>query len=229
MSTDELEDEFEEASREQIADENDNRHYTQFLISLISGVGGGLLTTIVCAPLDVVKIRLQVQGSLGLLKYSGGTSQVLRMIYREEGIRGVFKGLGPAMFTIPLFWGVYWPIYDRLKAHFQDKADGTGSHGSHMKCAIIAGAVSDVITNPFWVTRTRIQTLALHPEVHLASNISTFGMMKVIYQEEGFSAFYRGLGASFLGLGHVAIQFPLCKKIPFFLLSMIFTVCQMNI
>jgi len=27
----------------------------------------------------------------------------------------------------------------------------------------------------------------------------------------GIGAFYRGLGASFLGLSHVAIQFPLCK------------------
>jgi solute carrier family 25 folate transporter 32 len=78
-------------------------------------------------------------------------------------------------------------------------------------CAVTAGVLSDVITNPFWVTRTRIQTLALHSEVRLALNITTVDMMKLIYREEGIVAFYRGLGASFLGLSHVAIQFPLCK------------------
>lgn len=192
--------------------DNKKQYYSKkFMISLVSGVGAGLFCTVVCAPLDVVKIRLQVQGSLGIHKYTGGSLSMIRTIYKEEGLRGVFRGVGPAMFTIPLFWGVYWPIYDRLKAYYHDTYPDMNTHTSHMCCAVGAGVVSDVMTNPFWVTRTRIQTLALHSEVHVNANISTFGMMKMIYEEEGFLAFYRGLGASFLGLAHVAIQFPLCK------------------
>lgn len=34
-------------------------------------------------------------------------------------------------------------------------------------------------------------------------------MFRVIYQREGWRAFYKGLTASFLGLSHVALQFPL--------------------
>jgi hypothetical protein len=45
----------------------------------------------------------------------------------------------------------------------------------------------------------------------LPKNFSTFRMMKEIYKNEGMFAFYRGIDASFLGLSHVAIQFPLCK------------------
>jgi solute carrier family 25 folate transporter 32 len=179
--------------------------------------------------IDVAKIRIQVQGSLGIHKYSGGTFSIIRNIYREEGIPGVFRGVGPALFTIPLFWGVYWPIYDRMKVFYKDNYPDIKPHTAHLGCctfcplfssvfivfsegcAITAGVVSDVITNPFWVTRTRIQTLALHSEVHLALNITTVDMMKLIYREEGIIAFYRGLGASLLGLSHVAIQFPLCK------------------
>jgi solute carrier family 25 folate transporter 32 len=212
MSTEDLEDEFAvEAQEEALA--VDRSLSTSFLISLMSGITAGLLTTIVCAPFDVVKIRLQVQGSIGVHKYAGlGTLGIMKKIYREEKVPGLFRGLGPAMFTIPFFWGVYWPIYDRMKFYFKDNYSHWNEHTSHMTCAIIAGCVSDIATNPFWVTRTRIQTLALHSEVHLASNISTFGMMKVIFREEGILAFYRGLGASFLGLAHVALQFPLCKR-----------------
>lgn len=216
-SPDDIEEEFEEEIERQEKEERDRyktsvHHAKDLLISLLSGVGAGLLCTIVCAPFDVAKIRLQVQGSLGIQKYSGGTFRIIRTISKEEGIRGVFRGVGPAMISIPLFWGVYWPVYNHLKEYFHQNYPIENPSLTHMICAITAGATSDVITNPFWVTRTRIVTLALHKEIQNSSlTISTFEMMKRIYFQEGILAFYRGLGASFLGLGHVAIQFPLCK------------------
>jgi solute carrier family 25 folate transporter 32 len=183
------------------------------LRSLLAGAGAGVICTLLCAPLDVTKVRLQVQGTLGgKNRYSGGIYSSLRKIYTEEGFRGVFKGVGPALVTVPLFWGVYWPIYDKMKSHFGSRDSGVSSSTGHILSAVVAGATSDVITNPFWVTRTRIQTLALHSEVPVSAEISTVQMMKHIYETEGWTAFYKGLGASFLGLSHVAIQFPLCKN-----------------
>jgi len=71
------------------------------------------------------------------------------------------------------------------------------------------------VTNPLWVTRTRMQTLIFHETTgSRAASISTFGMIRNIYENEGIGAFYRGLGASFLGLSHVAVQFPICKDSP---------------
>ncbi len=181
------------------------------LISVASGAGAGILCTILCAPFDVAKVRLQIQGSLGVQKYSGGVLSIMKGIYREEGARGLFKGLGPALLTVPLFWGVYWPMYEGMKSYCLREFPDTHAHYSHFTAAVVAGIVGDVITNPFWMTRTRIQTLILHQERHLSTNISTWEMMKTIYRQEGFLAFYQGLTASFLGLSHVAIQFPLCK------------------
>ncbi len=227
---------------------------------MISGMGAGVLCTILCAPLDVVKVRMQIQGALKIHKYEGNIVGMLGGIYREEGIRGIFRGVGPALCTIPLFWGVYWPMYDYSKAYLAEMhSDSIPEVNRHLYSAIFAGVVSDVITNPFWVTRTRIQTMVLHPEENFISSnppnhhswsvqpsnvthktnlsamlveafkkvrttlaesprlnhsvyttITTYEMMKRIYKKEGFSAFYKGLGASFLGLSHVAIQFPLC-------------------
>lgn len=217
-TTDDIEEEIEEEIQRQEkldkAEIPQINHSKQVLISFFSGVGAGLLCTIVCAPFDVAKIRLQVQGSLKLQKYTGGTFRIIQTIYREEGFRGVFRGVGPAMISIPLFWGVYWPVYDYMKGYFQ-RTYPPGAFSliqTHMICAIMAGATSDVITNPFWVTRTRVVTIALHKEIdNPRRSISTFEMMRKIYRQEGILAFYRGLGASFLGLGHVAIQFPLCE------------------
>lgn len=191
---------------------------TRAYISIISGAGAGVLCTILCAPFDVAKVRVQIQGSLKLQKYSGGVVRIIRQIYLEEGIRGVFRGLGPALLTVPLFWGVYWPMYDGVKSKLTERLPTTESHYIHFSAAVMAGIVGDIITNPFWMTRTRIQTLVMHHERSLAPTIRTFEMMKIIYQKEGFWAFYHGLGASFLGLSHVAIQFPLCKS-PYYIHS----------
>jgi solute carrier family 25 (mitochondrial folate transporter), member 32 len=183
----------------------------QLLISFLSGAGAGVACTLLCAPLDVAKVRLQIQGSLNLSKYGGGIIPIIRTIYAEEGLSGVFRGVGPALLTIPLFWSVYWPMYDRIKVQLQEMYPNTNPSGIHLTAAVSSGVITDIITNPFWVTRTRIQTLIMHPEMKVR-NMSTFSMMKTIYQQEGFFALYKGLGASFLGLSHVAIQFPLCKN-----------------
>jgi solute carrier family 25 folate transporter 32 len=131
------------------------------------------------------------------------------MIAREEGIRGLYKGLGPALLTVPLFWSMYWCTYNRVKEVLLNEFPNTHVAAIHVVAAISAGALGDIITNPLWVTRTRIQTLIFHSESHLTADVSTVGMMRSIYKNEGIGAFYKGLGASFLGLSHVACQFPL--------------------
>jgi solute carrier family 25 (mitochondrial folate transporter), member 32 len=45
-------------------------------------------------------------------------------------------------------------VYERAKAAF---LVGTGAE-QHVLSAITAGAITDVVTNPFWVVRTRMQT-----------------------------------------------------------------------
>lgn len=43
--------------------------YKTILKSISAGAGAGFICTIICAPLDVVKVRLQVQSQLGITKY----------------------------------------------------------------------------------------------------------------------------------------------------------------
>ena len=50
-------------------------------------------------------------------------------------------------------------------------------------------------------------------EISIPKNITALQLFLYIYKTEGFFAFYKGLGASFLGLSHIAIQFPLYEHI----------------
>ena len=88
----------------------------------ISGACAGILTSFVTCPLDVVKTRLQAQinsihaDKTGLGVPSGalykGISASLKRIWTEEGIRGLYRGLGPVMIgNFPTWYRYLWPGY----------------------------------------------------------------------------------------------------------------------
>lgn len=86
----------------------------------------------------------------------------------------------------------------------------------HIASATSSAFLADCVSNPLWVVRTRLQTEYLHSTLavtanpnHSTTTTSAFRMVYNIYTKEGVRAFYKGLTASFLGLPHVAIQFPL--------------------
>jgi len=193
------------------------------LASFLAGISSGSLASVVCAPLDLVRTRLQVQGSmLSELKEEMGFSRMFRDIIRNDGLVGCFRGLTPTLACVPIFWGIYFPIYEFSKPHFiklyygENIHNVTDNHASSplvsLSSAIFAGAIADVLVNPMFLVRTRMQTESLHyfvehkemPQLTMRQTIAS------LYNEGGGNLliFWRGLTASMLGLSHVGIQFP---------------------
>lgn len=52
----------------------------------------------------------------------------------------IMAGIGPALITVPLFWGIYFPIYNNMKSYFNED-HGYKSYAGNVYSAIIAGAV----------------------------------------------------------------------------------------
>ena len=65
------------------------------------------------------------------------------------------------------------------------------------------------------VARTRLVSQHMHMKYEGAERLyySTFQTMRIIVQQEGVRGLYKGLTASFLGLSHVAVQFPLYEAL----------------
>lgn len=90
----------------------------------------------------------------------------------------------------------------------------------HLGSAITAGALSDVLCNPMFVIRTRLQTEALHNTIE--NKMSSFSKqtiqqtVRMLYAEGGILTFWRGMTANLLGLSHVAVQFPVYEKLKVF-------------
>ncbi len=109
-----------------------------------------------CFPLEVVKTRMQVQGASENTGRYGIWS--LRRIVAEEGLRGLYRGYYVSLTCIPLFHTIYFPLYEKVKLHFKnDHGWDENSFKLYSLSAGISGLFCNVITNPFWVVRTRMQ------------------------------------------------------------------------
>jgi len=183
-----------------------------WLVKAIAGSTAGAISTTLCSPLDVAKTRAQVQSVVGggtAHKYDG-VLRALTTIYREEGVRGWYHGLTPTICSVAIFWSCYFPCYEYAKTHIAEASGSTPeSPRVHLAAAGSAGLITDVVTNPLWVVRTRLTTQALVDQPGHRHYTSMLHAFRTIAHEEGTIAFFSGLRASFLGLSHIMIQFPL--------------------
>jgi len=197
------------------------RNMAYLYSSLFAGIGSGAIASMVCAPLDLLRTRMQVWGDLNVSSSGsgkGGAVSFFQQIAKEEGWRGYFRGLNATLATVPLFWGIYFPLYDDLKRTISMSQEHQLPPAAvHCISAVTAGAIADIICNPLFLIRTRLQTEGLHNAIAAQNSQSNGSPIRVktmretaliLYREGGFPIFWRGLSASMLGLTHVGVQFP---------------------
>jgi solute carrier family 25 folate transporter 32 len=82
---------------------------------VIAGGGAGIVSSVATCPLDVIKTRLQAQSTKsGTSEYEGVFKTVTR-IFRQSGVKGLYRGLGPTMMGYLPTWGIYFTVYDWVK------------------------------------------------------------------------------------------------------------------
>jgi solute carrier family 25 folate transporter 32 len=187
-------------------------HVPPSLHSMVAGAGAGLVSSIATCPLDVVKTTLQAQSvARGDKGYEGVTKTIMR-IYRQSGLRGFYRGLGPTIGGYLPTWGIYFTVYDFIKDRLR-RVPLAVAHPdmSHVVAAMTAGATGTILTNPLWVVKTRFMAQAILPPTAKRYR-NTVQAFYTIYKNEGLRAFYKGLLPSLFGVSHVAVQFGLYEK-----------------
>ncbi|KAL1866915.1 hypothetical protein VTK73DRAFT_4462 [Phialemonium thermophilum] len=167
-----------------------------------AGATAGLISRFVIAPLDVVKIRLQLQthslsDPLSQRNLQGGpiykgTLPTLRHILRHEGITGLWKGNVPAELMYICYAGVEFTTY-RSTTLLLHSAFGEGSlpHGVESFAAgAAAGAAATVATYPLDLLRTRFAAQGNEDRVYPSLRRAVL----TIRRDEGLKGFFRGLG-----------------------------------
>ena len=155
-------------------------------------------------------------GSAGYQTISGSLATVVR----EEGARGLYRGLGPTLMALLPNWAVYFSVYERLKARLRHGGPGDDAPAAHAAAAAGAGAATVLATNPLWVAKTRLQVqtaASLRGSLggaawHAQPYAGTLACLRRIAAEEGLRGLYSGLGPSLAGIFHVMIQFPVYES-----------------
>ncbi|PWN46942.1 mitochondrial carrier [Violaceomyces palustris] len=205
--------------------------------SAIAGACAGLVSSVVTCPLDVVKTKLQAQSgragkggaNAGVISPAAaalrgdmiaeegaryvGISGTLRKIWRDDGFRGFYRGLGPTIFGYLPTWAIYFTVYDKCKQVLAEDISSSGEEDfiNHILSAMTAGAASTICTSPLWVVKTRFM-LQSAKDKNVTPYRHTGDAFVQIFRTEGLRGFYKGLLPSLFGVSHVAVQFPLYEN-----------------
>ncbi|XP_069693583.1 congested-like trachea protein [Periplaneta americana] len=177
-----------------------------------AGAFSGIFTTSIMAPGERIKCLLQIQqGGTAPPKYAGPVDAI-RQLYREGGMRSIYKGTFATMLRDVPASGMYFMTYEFVKRLFLEHSE----HGQIGLLATIigggcAGIANWLIGMPADVLKSRLQTA---PEGTFPNGIRD--VFKNLMKEEGPLALYKGVVPvmlrAFPANAACFIGFELCMK-----------------
>lgn len=188
--------------------EGDNVHtWFKHMKAPIAGGISGFLTRALTQPLDCVKVRHQLQME-PIKEHAGAkytsTLQTLMLMFREEGIKGLWKGHVPGQVLSVTYGFGQFLAYDHVN-RYSRKIKFFDEHSDirHTLSGGFAGAFGMAIATPFDVVRTRF--IAQDNNRGYKNMAEAF---KSIIKLEGFSGLLRGLVPGVTAIApNAAIQF----------------------
>ncbi|KAK3944251.1 mitochondrial carrier domain-containing protein [Diplogelasinospora grovesii] len=168
-------------------------------------------------PFETVKIRMQLQGELQSKGHQPhhyrGPIHGVSVIVRNEGIRGIYRGIGCAYVYQVLLNGCRLGFYEPMRNALTTtifKDGKTQSLGVNMFCGAGSGIIGAAAGSPFFLIKTRLQSFSPFLPVgtqHRYKN--AVDGMRQIYRAEGIRGLYRGVGAAMIRTGFgSSVQLP---------------------
>ncbi|KAH6997845.1 mitochondrial carrier domain-containing protein [Ilyonectria sp. MPI-CAGE-AT-0026] len=169
-----------------------------------AGAIAGLVSRFVVAPLDVVKIRLQLQPHslsdpllpLRTAPAYRGTFATLQHIIKHEGVTGLWKGNVPAELMYVCYAGIQFTTYRTTTLFLQNSFQNRLPDAAESFIAgATSGATATSLTYPLDLLRTRFAAQGRH-RIYRSLRSAVWE----IKRDEGWRGFFRGIGP---GLGQI--------------------------
>ncbi|WVZ56401.1 hypothetical protein U9M48_006940 [Paspalum notatum var. saurae] len=182
-------------------------------VRLLGGGLSGITAASMTYPLDLVRTRLAAQTNTA---YYRGISHALYAICRDEGVRGLYKGLGATLLGVGPSIAVSFSVYETLRSHWQIERPYDSPVLISLACGSLSGIASSTFTFPLDLVRRRMQLegAAGRARVYQTGLFGTFGH---IVRTEGFRGLYRGILPEYCkvvpGVGIVFMTYEMLKAI----------------
>ncbi|XP_051789488.1 mitochondrial carnitine/acylcarnitine carrier protein-like [Erpetoichthys calabaricus] len=167
--------------------QNEAGHPLMYPQVFAAGMLAGLFTTVIVAPGERIKCLLQIQANSGLVKYSGPVDCAVQL-YRERGIRSVFKGTGLTLMRDIPSSGVYFMSYEWLKNTLTPK--GQSHTDLSIPRVLFAGGVAGILN---WAVAIPVDVLKSIFQTAPDGKYSGFrDVFRELVKEEGITSLYKG-------------------------------------
>ncbi|KAK3207127.1 hypothetical protein Dsin_021173 [Dipteronia sinensis] len=174
----------------------------QPLVIIPSAAFSGSIISFVLCPSELVKCRMQVQGTDSLVpksgRYTGPLDCALKTI-KNEGVTAIFRGGTTTLLREAIGNAVFFSVYEHVRYYLHLQLKSASSDHSNlvdMGIGIVSGGLSGIA---FWsavlpldVAKTIIQT---SPDK--SSSRNPFQILNSIYRRAGLKGCYTGLGPTF--------------------------------
>lgn len=173
-----------------------------FLSLVAMASTSGLMGGVAGNPADVLNVRMQHDASLPpekRRKYKHAIDGLIRMV-REEGVAGLFRGVGPNSMRAVLMTASQLASYDGFKSVLLQNTSLRDDLTTHFTASFLAGFVATTVCSPVDVVKTRIMSAS-----------EKAGILKLLadtYKAEGWTWMFKGWVPSFVRLGpHTVVTF----------------------
>ncbi|CAA0839073.1 Mitochondrial arginine transporter BAC2 [Striga hermonthica] len=153
----------------------------------LGGIGAGAIQSLVITPIELIKIRLQLQRKTENNINQSGLLDVTRNILKKQGWRGMYHGLCITLLRDTPSHGVYFWTYEfaREQIHPGCRKNGQESFATMLFSGGLAGVTSWISCYPFDVLKTRIQAQSKYCGV--------FDSFKRCVEQDGYCVLWRGI------------------------------------
>ncbi|XP_053549760.1 calcium-binding mitochondrial carrier protein SCaMC-1 [Bombina bombina] len=161
----------------------------QWWRQLLSGAMAGAVSRTGTAPLDRLKVMMQVHGTKGNSNMLAGLKQMVK----EGGIRSLWRGNGVNVIKIAPETAMKFWAYEQYKKMFTSESGKLGT-AERFIAGSLAGATAQTSIYPMEVLKTRLAV------GKTGQYDGMFDCAKKILKKEGVRAFYKGYIPNILGI-----------------------------
>ena len=143
-------------------------------------------------PLDLIRTILSIQ----VHENTGGIMETGKMIVRNEGFFGLYKGLFASLIGITPYIGFNMASFDLLKNYFLPDKSSPWFNFINLSLGATAGTIAVTLTYPTDLIRRKIQLMGMEGYEERYSGM--WDATVKTYRAEGFYGLYKGLYPCYL-------------------------------